>query len=266
MVKISLGCAGWDYKDWVGAFYPKSLERYNHLEFYSKFFDIIEINSTFYNIPNKTTVINWYNQVSANFKFIVKVWQELTHNFKEANIEDSISQFFYRLSPLKEKIFAYLLQFPPWFKHNEKHLRQLKYLISELPTENKYILELRDNTWFNEDLLYELIESSTIILGTTYMPGIKAYYMSGQNTYYIRLIGDRELIVFDRIQRDQKENLSNLVNSINTLKKSPNIYEIFIIVNNHFQGNAPESVNMLKKKLNLPVKTFDQQKKLSDYF
>ena len=60
--------------------------------------------------------------------------------------------------------------------------------------------------------------------------------MPRQNSYYIRLIGDRELTVFDRIQRDQKENLSDLVNNITTFKKSPNIYEIFIIVNNHFTG------------------------------
>jgi uncharacterized protein YecE (DUF72 family) len=97
------------------------------------------------------------------------------------------------------------------------------------------------------------------------MPGIKAYYLSRQITYYIRLIGDRELTVFNRIQRDQKENLSKLVNKINTFKESPNIYEIFIIVNNHFQGNAPESVNLLKKRLNLPLKEFNQQKNLSDF-
>jgi hypothetical protein len=50
------------------------------------------------------------------------------------------------------------------------------------------------------------------------------------------------------------------------VEKMSNIYEIFIIVNNHFQGNAPESVNMLKKRLNIPLKEFNQQKKLSDYY
>ena len=266
MARIYIGCAGWDYKDWIGPFYPKLLESHNRLGFYTKFFNVIEINTTFYSLPNFSVVQNWSEQVPADFKFTVKVWQEITHKFKDANIEDSISQFFYRLSPLKEKVFAYLLQFPPWFKYNEKHIHQLKYLINELPTENKYVIELRDNSWFNENLLSEVIERSTVILGVTYMPGIEAYYMPKQNTYYIRLIGDRELTVFDRIQRDEKEIISNLINNINTLKESPNIYEIFIIVNNHFQGNAPESVNLLKKRLNLPLKEFTQQKKLSDYF
>ena len=266
MARIYIGCAGWDYKDWIGPFYPKLLESHNRLGFYTKFFNVIEINTTFYSLPNFSVVQNWSEQVPADFKFTVKVWQEITHKFKDANIEDSISQFFYRLSPLKEKVFAYLLQFLPWFKYNEKHIHQLKYLINELPTENKYVIELRDNSWFNENLLSEVIERSTVILGVTYMPGIEAYYMPKQNTYYIRLIGDRELTVFDRIQRDEKEIISNLINNINTLKESPNIYEIFIIVNNHFQGNAPESVNLLKKRLNLPLKEFTQQKKLSDYF
>ena len=265
MARIYIGCAGWDYKDWIGQFYPKLLESLNRLGFYTKFFNVIEINTTFYNLPKFSTAQNWSDQVPEDFKFIVKVWQEITHKLKDGNIEDSISQFFYRLSPLKEKTFAYLLQFPPWFKYTQKHFHHLKYLLSELPTENKYVIELRDNSWFNEDLLYKIIGSLPIIFGTTYMPGIKAYYIPKQNTYYIRLIGDRELTVFDRIQRDQKENLSDLVNNINTFKKSPNIYEIFIIVNNHFTGFSPTTVNQLKKEFNLPVINFSPQKTLKDY-
>ena len=266
MVKIYFGCAGWDYIDWVGSFYPKPLERYNHLAFYSKFFDIVEINSTFYNIPNTTTVSSWYNKVPTNFKFVVKVWQKITHNLNDSDLDYLISQFFNQLSPLQEKVIAYLLQFPPWFKFTEKHFSQLKFLSHELPKENKYVIELRDNSWFTEEIISEIIGGLNFILGTTYMPGIMAYYLNNQKFYYIRLIGDRELNVFDRIQRNQEENINDLLRNLQVLEKDPNIYEIFIIVNNHFQGNAPESINMLKKRLNLPIKEFNQQKKLSDYF
>lgn len=266
MVKISLGCAGWDYKDWVGPFYPKPLERYDHLEFYTKFFEIIEINSTFYNLPNRKTVINWNNQVSADFKFTVKTWRRITHSLNDSDLDYLISQFFSHLSPLREKIIAYLLQFPPWFKFTEKHLRQLQLLFNELPPEHKYVIELRDNSWFKEEIISKIINGTNFVLGTTYMPGIKAYYLSNQNYYYIRLIGDRELSVFDRIQRNQKESIDDLVRNLYMLEKLPKVKEIFIIVNNHFQGNAPESVNLLKKRLNLPVKEFSQQRRLSDYF
>ena len=265
MVKISLGCAGWDYKDWVGTFYPKPLERHNHLEFYSNFFEIIEINSTFYNIPNKKTVNNWYNQVAANFRFVVKVWQKITHNLNDSDLDYLISQFFSQLSPLRDKVIAYLLQFPPWFKFTEKHLKQLKFFSKELPSEHKYIIELRDNSWFKEEIITEIIDGSNFILGTTHMPGIKAYYLNNQDYYYIRLIGDRELSVFNRIQRNQEENINDLLTNLQILERFSNVFEIFIIVNNHFQGNAPESINLLKKKLKLPVKEFNQQKRLSDY-
>jgi len=266
MIKLSFGCAGWDYKDWEGNFYPKPLERNKHLEFYSKFFDIIEVNSTFYNIPNKATVYNWYNQVHPDFKFIVKVWQKITHNLNDPDLDYLISQFFSQLAPLREKALLYLLQFPPWFKYTEKHLKQLKILSDLLPSQNKYVIELRDNSWFNKEIVTEIITSSEIILGTTYMPGIIAYYFRNQSSYYIRLIGDRELNEFNRVQRDQEESIKDLLKKLQFIEKRPNVFEIFIIVNNHFQGNAPESINLLKKKLNLPIKEFNQQKKLSDYF
>ncbi|GAG76990.1 unnamed protein product, partial [marine sediment metagenome] len=233
--------------------------------FYMKYFNVIEINNTFYSLPKISTVQNWSDQVPASFKFTVKVWQEITHNFKNANIEDAISQFFYRISPLKGKVSAYLLQFPPWFKNNEKHFHHLKYLISELPTENRYIIELRDNSWFNEGIISKIANGTNYIFGTTYMPGINAYYLPNQKTYYIRLIGDRELTVFNRIQKNQEESINDLLRNLQMLEKAPSIREIFIIVNNHFQGNAPESINLLKKRLNLPLKEFNQQKKLSDY-
>ena len=265
MVKIYIGTAGWDYKDWIGPFYPKLLESHNRLGFYTKYFNIIEINTTFYSLPKISTVQNWSDQVPASFKFTVKVWQEITHNFKNANIEDAISQFFYRISPLKDKIYAYLLQFPPWFKYNEKHIHQLKYLISELPSGNRYIIELRDNSWFKEEFVSEIVNGTNIVFGTTYMPGINAYYLTNQNVYYIRLIGDRELTVFNRIQRNQEESINDLVRNLQILEKKSNVFEIFIIVNNHFMGNGPESINMIKKRLNLPIREFNQQKKLSDY-
>ncbi|MBY9010138.1 MAG: DUF72 domain-containing protein [Candidatus Lokiarchaeota archaeon] len=265
MVKISIGCAGWDYKDWVGPFYPKPLERYNHLEFYSNFFELIEINSTFYNIPNKTTVTNWYNQVSENFKFVVKVWQKITHNLNDSDLDYLISQFFSQLSPLRDKVVAYLLQFPPWFKFTEKHFKQLKLLSTELPPDYRYVIELRDNSWFKEEIVSEIIDRPNFVLGTTYMPGLNAHYLTDQNFYYIRLIGDRELSVFNRIQRNQEDSINDLLRNLQMIEKMSNIYEIFIIVNNHFQGNAPESVNLLKKRLNIPLKEFNQQKRLSDY-
>ena len=183
MTKLSISTAGWDYKDWIGHFYPKNLERFQHLEYYAKYFDLVEINSTFYNIPSEEMVINWAKRVPDSFNYIVKVWQEITHNLNNPDLDSNSSRFFSRLALLKEKISRFLLQFPPWFKYSEKHHRQLVQLLKEIPSEYDYVIELRDNSWFDPEILSSIIDGSKFILGTTYMPRITPYYMSDQKIY-----------------------------------------------------------------------------------
>ncbi|MFX0165183.1 MAG: DUF72 domain-containing protein [Promethearchaeota archaeon] len=265
MVKIEIGTAGWDYKDWIGSFYPKKLKRVHHLEYFSKYFNIVEINSTFYNLPSIDMVNNWKLRVPANFRFIVKIWQRITHNLDDPDLDLYIENFFSTLAFLDEKIKAFLLQFPPWFKFSENNFNKLKSLIKALSTDYNYILELRHNSWFSLEILSKLIDGHNQILGTTYMPGIIPYYMEHQKYYYIRLIGDRKLTVFNRIQRDQKIALNDLYKNIQNLMNTPEIYEIFIIVNNHFQGSAPESVNNLRKYFGIPFHSFNHQKSLTEF-
>ncbi|MFX1428311.1 MAG: hypothetical protein ACFFBE_17790 [Promethearchaeota archaeon] len=97
------------------------------------------------------------------------------------------------------------------------------------------------------------------------MPGIIPYYMENQKFYYIRLIGDRRLTVFNHIQRDQEKTLINLYENVQNLIKIPEIFEIFIIVNNHFQGSAPESVNNLRKQFGISFHSFNPQKSLTEF-
>ncbi|KKM45474.1 hypothetical protein LCGC14_1560780 [marine sediment metagenome] len=265
MTKIIIGTAGWDYKDWVGPFYPKKLGRTQYLEYFSNFFDLVEINSTFYNIPTEGMVNNWNNRVLNDFRFTVKVWKKITHNLNDPNLDSLIMSFFTKMAPLKEKIIGFLLQFPPWFIYSEKHLKQLNFLIKMIPIEFKYIIELRDNSWFEPDIISDIIDGKKCVLGTTYMPGLTPYYFPNQEYYYIRLIGDRELNVFNRIQREQTESLKNLDDQIQKMRNSPNIREIFIIVNNHFAGFAPESVISLKKDWGIFHRRFNKQKGLTEF-
>lgn len=266
MAKIIVGCAGWEYKDWIGPFYPKKLEPRDHLEYYSKFFNLVEINSTFYNLPSEESVKSWASRVPESFGYVVKAWQKITHDLNDPDLDYYVSQFFNRIKPLKEKLHRVLLQFPPRFKFSDEHLKRLIWLMKEIPSEYNYIIELRDNSWFDTKILKNIVEGTRIILGTTYMPGIVPYYLSNQKSYYIRLIGDRELTVFNRIQRKQEDALTDLKSNVHRLKDVPYIREIFIIVNNHFTGYAPGMANLIKKTLNLKVKEFNQQKTLTDFF
>ena len=263
---IYIGCAGWLYEDWKGTFYPYELETHSYLPYYANIFNIIEINTTFYHLPEKDVVRNWYERVPSNFKFIVKIWQDITHKLKNPDTDSLLTEFFYHMEPLENKIHAYLFQFPPWLHYTPEHLDLIKNLIRNSPPGNNYILELRHNSWFKNDKFNQIIEKNNIIICTSYLEGIIPYYHPNQKTYYIRLIGDRQLSEFNRVQRENKDELTELIGIIKNLKKNPKIYEIFIIVNNHYTGFAPETVNILKRELNIPIRNFTQQRKLSDFF
>lgn len=274
LIKIKVGCAGWSYTDWIGVFYPKNLNQEDFLKFYALYFDIVEINSTFYNLPTSTTIIKWLNEVPQTFQFIVKVWQEITHlkNYvMNEIIEDKKEEFFQRMDYLKEKISHFLYQFPPYFKYSEKNLQFLKKLVKTnvLNTEIKYVIELRDNSWFEPSALLSLsqnlLNKNNIILCTNYIDELKPVYLNSQQSYYIRLIKNRELRKFNRIQRPNYSEWADLLSAINNLQRKPDISDIFIIFNNHFSGFSPQDVNILKKKLNLPFKEL-KQKNITDFF
>lgn len=268
MIKINIyiGCAGWLYEDWKRVFYPDGLRTHNYLSYYSKFFDLVEINSTFYKLPTKETVSNWYERVPETFQFIVKMWQEVTHKLNNPEILSLQTQFFERIEPLKDKIYAILFQFPPWLHYSQISLDQVNKLVKNCLLGYNYVLEFRHNSWFKESILNQISDGQSIVIGTSYLKNLIPYYKSNQNKYYIRLIADRQLKVFNRVQRENKEEISDLLQVIKSARKDANIYEIFIIVNNHYTGFAPETVNSLKEKLNLSFKNFSQQKKMSDYF
>lgn len=266
MTRLKVGTAGWAYRGWVGPFYPHRLERKEHLSYYASFFDINEINAPFYNLPSVEMVNNWYERVSEDFQFFVKVWKEITHKIHENVLKSKVSIFFDRFGPLEEKIRGFLFQFPPWFKYSEDNLEKLQYLVDLLPDGNLYFIEFRDDSWYETDRLSEIIDGKTTILVTSYLEGSRAVYYPDQKYYYIRLIGDRSINVFNRIQRERKELLNDLRSHIDQLQNDPTIKEIFIIVNNHFTGFAPETANELKKLWDLPVKSFSTQTTITDFF
>ncbi len=266
MIKLYIGCAGWECKDWIGLFYPKKLPSRDHLEFYAKFFNVLEINSTFYNLPSEQVIMSWSNAVPDDFLYLIKMWRNISHDFDSLDFHERMDIFFERFRPLEDKIFGYLLQLPPWFKHSDKYLEKVKGFIRNHPSQKFLILEFRDNSWFKTELISQFYSEKNTIISTTYLENLIPFYYPNQQFYYIRLIGDRQLKIFNRIQRDQNEILDELHEHLSELKKTPKIFKIFIIVNNHFTGFAPETANLLKKKFGLPYKNFSKQKSITEFF
>ena len=269
-----VGCAGYSYPDWKGSFYPKGYSTDRFLAYYARFFNFVEINSSFYNLPAPTTVEHWDEHTPSDFKFSIKIWQAITHRgVKRKNapkldtfsLEDDLIRFFARFEALSEKIAVYLLQFPPSFSHSEENSAILRTILSYIPESKRVAVELRHNSWLKHEILDRLLAEPNLTAVTSYIPKIHPYNSATQSFSYIRLIGDRELESFKLRQRDAPTVLEAVHSLVDVKWHSPEITDIFVIFNNHFQGFSPLDVNEFKAHFGLPVKSFQRQKSLLDF-
>lgn len=142
---IYIGTSGYDY-NWFNLSSTKSLI------YYSSQFNSLELNSSFYKIPNEKQCLKLYNNTPKNFRFSIKVHQSITHYGKLNN--KSINSFINKLNPLKTKIKCLLFQFSSKFKCSDKNLKKLKKIKTY---KLKFAFEFRDSSWFNDEV-YKLFK------------------------------------------------------------------------------------------------------------
>jgi len=116
---IRIGTQGWNYQDWVGPFYPGGTRPADYLPIYSRAFDTVEVDSTFYAIPAASTVRAWAERTPPGFRFAVKMPQEVTHESRLRDEAGATELFFDRMRELGDKLGPVLLQLPPAFEPSE---------------------------------------------------------------------------------------------------------------------------------------------------
>jgi uncharacterized protein YecE (DUF72 family) len=172
------------------------------------------------------------------------------------------------METLESKIACYLLQFPPRLKFEQETRRQVQHLLGQIQTSTNKLLviEFRDNSWFSPEALDGIVDGESCILGTSYKPEFASTYWPGQSRYYIRCVGDRQLTVFNRVQRPQENVLNEVFGVVKSFEIEENVREVFVIFNNHFTGFSPQTANEFKHRLGLPARQFPSQKTLLDFF
>jgi uncharacterized protein YecE (DUF72 family) len=152
---IHIGTSGWHYDHWEGAFYPEGMAKKEYLEFYAQKFHTAEINNTFYQVPQKTTLKSWRNAVPKHFIFSVKASRYITHMKKLKDPKQPVSKFLTQIEALGEQLGPILFQLPPRWSVN---LKRLDSFLRALPSGFRYAFEFRDSSWCQErvyDLLSE---------------------------------------------------------------------------------------------------------------
>jgi uncharacterized protein YecE (DUF72 family) len=158
-MNLYVGTSGYSYKQWKGSFYPDNLSDKKMLHFYSEQFNTVEINNTFYRMPKKDVLETWKNEVSENFKFIIKAPKRITHTNKLA-ADDSSQYFVNTASNLDEQLGVLLFQLPPYAK---KDLNKLEEFINSLPGNIKAAFEFRSKSWFDDEV-YDSLKKHNLAL------------------------------------------------------------------------------------------------------
>jgi uncharacterized protein YecE (DUF72 family) len=155
--KVRVGCSGWSYEDWVGPFYPKDSKPKDFLKLYSSVFNTVEIDSSFYRIPNQAMVSQWKKNTPEDFLFCPKFPKKITHDLKLQNVSSILSFFYKTLAGLGDKLGPLVVQLPHSFKY-EKGMPSLTNFVSELKSGFRHAIEFRHVSWFRQDV-YKLLES-----------------------------------------------------------------------------------------------------------
>jgi len=148
MATFWIGTSGFNYKEWKGAFYPPDLAEPDLLKYYAARFSTVELNYTFYRVPNVRTLQAWAKETPEGFQFSLKAPRRITHDLRLRDAADPLTYFCDTTKVLKQRLGAVLFQLPPFLK---KDVPRLEDFLHQLPPGCRAAFEFRNPGWFADD-------------------------------------------------------------------------------------------------------------------
>lgn len=257
--RIRIGTSGYSFKDWKGAFYPEGLKSGRQLEYYSNYFDVAEINVSYYRIPPPGAFADMAARTDADFGFVVKLHNSMTH--ERGGDLQPFEDFKRAVRPLAEsgKLIGLLAQFPWSFRNNEDNRSYLDWLRLKFE-EYRLFAEFRHDSWIVDETFDRLKELrigycavDEPLLEGLVPPVVKATSDIG----YIRFHGRNDRDWWrarpgsDRYLYDYSEKeLEEWAPKIRSLASRTG--QVLLFFNNCHFGNAPKNARAMKKLLGLP--------------
>lgn len=272
MSAVFIGTSGWSYNHWRGIFYPQGLQQTAWLEFYSRHFCTVEVNSTFYHLPREETVRNWVKKTPTDFLFSVKASRFITHFKQLTDPEESLKKFWQVLHWFSPKLGPVLFQFPSKFTKNLERLEKFldvlsqkvvpgKIRTSEDHQKNAYpknkiltSLEFRHSSWFCSEV-YALLSKYNVCLCFSDTPRYPYEEEITADFVYLRLHGHERLYV-------SKYTQSQLSDYARKIKKwSKKVGDVYCYFDNDAYGYAVENAKELEEMVrNVKVKIVPNSK------
>jgi uncharacterized protein YecE (DUF72 family) len=159
-MRILAGTSGFSYKEWVGEFYPAKHPAKDMLRYYATRLPTVEINNTFYRMPNAAAIQGWRAQVADTFRFAIKAPRRITHIKRLKNCAEELRFLFAALTDLGSCFGSLLVQLPPYAKVD---VPTLSTFLGELPQTCRPAFEFRHDSWLIPEV-YELLRSRNAAL------------------------------------------------------------------------------------------------------
>lgn len=148
-MNLYVGTSGYSYKEWKGPFYPKALPAQQMLRYYGEHFRTVEINYTFRRLPTATVLETWTNAVPADFRFVLKAPEQITHRKRLQDAGDALAGFLEIAAQFQKRLGPLLFQLPPNFK---KDVSRLRAFLAALPRQRRVAFEFRHPSWFGDEV------------------------------------------------------------------------------------------------------------------
>lgn len=240
MKPVRIGCSGWNYDDWKGRLYPETEPRRRWLELYAQSFETVEVNTTFYRLPNRDAVAAWVQQTPARFTFAVKASRYLTHIKRLQELDGGIERFYERIEPLAQagRLGPVLWQLPENFHRDDERLAAW---LRALP-DGRHTIEFRHPSWFVPEVMEALRERGVAL---TIGDHPKRPFQSHEAT------ADWRFVRFHYGARGRNGNYSAA--EIETWGRRiaawRRTHEVYAYFNNDWQGYAPANATALISRL-----------------
>lgn len=238
-IRYYIGTSGWVYPHWKHIFYPSDLPQSRWLEYYTQHFKTVELNNTFYRLPNEKTFDNWHDRCPGDFRYAVKASRFITHIKKLNDIDEPLETFLNRARRLRGKLGPVLYQLPPGQHRNDD---KLETFISLLPGDIKHVLEFRHESWL-DDRVFAIMSKHNVGLCVFDMPGLTCPITATADFGYIRFHGSGGMYsgcYSDSELEDWSVRISEL---------SKKLDEVYIYFNNDADGHAIGNARTLRQML-----------------
>lgn len=237
-----IGCSGFHYAHWKGKFYPEKLPKNRWLHFYSRTFNTVEINNTFYRMPEVKNLKIWMNQTPPDFKFTLKANRYFTHQKKlvvDDDFRNHLNDFTEIIKVLDNKLGCMLWQLPGSL---HKDISKLEKLCTLLNHPLDHIFEFRHPSWFTEDIFTLLSEHNIGYCMVSAPGGIPEIARATASTAYLRFHGKTAWYKHDYTE----DELQTWHHKIQNLQ---NITRLFIYFNNDYEARAVKNAALLSEML-----------------